>query len=653
MRRNLSRILLVAFSMCLVLSAAYVAVTSLATRSSAVPVRDYRYASARESAINAQAVQDILTSLGQTMSPDQLTTLRGRLAGVSHSPAQSDALGQYVGTLLNFSANMNQIQIKLSDAQSSLASGDTKQATSDYQQLTTLRNETESLLHSLTILLDRVTAQQGINSTAQQQKLSDYGALLQTYSGEIDQLGVRLQAQEGYILTILTLNASGPLVFINQSLALEGSLKDQNGTALSMRSVEIGWGTTQTVLVETNIKGRFGANISFPIGFSAGLARVEAQFTPAGNDINLYTPSTAAIYVEVAYQPTRIAAEISSARLRPLDTASVQGNLSTQTGDPLESKRITVQIDETNIGNLTTGNGGHFSFAFPVPQTLYNGTHVLTVAFPANGEAFGPSNATLQFVIEIVGTRSIISTTRNSLFSATSLAVNGSIAYNNNTAVTGTNVTIFFDNVAFANVTIGEDGSFHAVIQVPIWTSFGVHSVVAKYESNRPWVQSSEAAADIFVYTTPLVLMAAVSVSAAISAGVYLSRRSRRRTSLPLVPLPEAVVVQQPTEERLSPEDLISAIKAEDLPAARIRKSYTFAQTMINQKVGESSRIGETHWEYYSRVTKSIPQVSDTLKRLTDLYELAEYTSHPIEPAQSREASEILLQLREEIETVK
>jgi hypothetical protein len=653
MRRGLGRFLLVVFSLCLILSTVYIAMISLATKNLATPVRDYRYTSAKESSLSAQAVRDVLASLGQTMNPNQLNLLRSKLAGLSQSPTQNDMLGQYIGTLLNFSTKMNEIKTKLADAKSSLASGNTRQAASDFQQLTSLRDETESLLQSLVGMLDTVTAQNGINSTVQQQKLSEYGILLQTYSGEIDQLGVSLKEQEGYILTTLTLNASKLMVFINQSLAVGGFLKDQNGTALSGRTVRITWGITETILRQTDLDGRFGGNISFPIGFSAGLARVEADFTPVSNDTKVYLPSTATVYVGVAYQPSRIVAEISSTNLRPLDTVSVKGNLSTQNGDPLKSKKITVQIDETNIGNITTGNGGSFSFAFSIPQTLYNGTHDLILAFPASGEVFAPSNATLPFVVEIAGTRGMISTNRNFVFSGTSLALNGSITYANSSAVTGTNVTVFFDGVPYANVTVGDDGSFHSVIQVPTWTSFGPHSVAAKYESNRPWVQGSEAVAEVFVYSTPVVILAAVSISAATSAGVYLSRRSRRRTPLPPVVLPEPVMVQQPPGEDLSPENLITAIKAENLPAARIRKSYMFAQTIINQKIGASSRIGETHWEYYSRVAKAAPQISDTLKHLTELYELSEYTSHPIEPAQSREASEILLELREEIETVK
>jgi hypothetical protein len=166
-------------------------------------------------------------------------------------------------------------------------------------------------------------------------------------------------------------------------------------------------------------------------------------------------------------------------------------------------------------------------------------------------------------------------------------------------------------------------------------------------------VKGSEAVASVFIYNTPLVVLAAVSLPAASSLGFYLFRRSRRAVVLAPPALPEPVTLEKPVSRELSPEHLISAIKAEITPAARIRRSYFFAQAIINRRIGESSRTSETHWEYFSRATKLVPRVNDKLKRLVELYELAEYSPYPIEIAQSREATEILLKLREEIENVK
>jgi hypothetical protein len=320
---------------------------------------------------------------------------------------------------------------------------------------------------------------------------------------------------------------------------------------------------------------------------------------------------------------------------------------------PLEFRTMIVQVDGTLVGNTTTDSTGSFWYVFSVPIALDNGTHVVTVAFPALGEAFAPSNATLPFVVEILGTRCLISTDRGSLFSGMSLVVNGSVTYVNGTAPTGSNVTILLDGMAYTNATIRDDGSFVSVIQLPIWAALGSHSIRAKYLPDLPWVKGSEAVAGVFIYNTPLIIFAAVSIPAASSLGYYFFRRRRQAVVLAPVALPEPVALEKPARVELSPEDLISAIKAENAPAAGIRKSYFFAQAMINQMMGESSRTGETHWEYFSRITKLVPRINDTLKRLVELYELAEYSPYPIEAAQSREATEILLKLREEIETVK
>jgi hypothetical protein len=650
---SLSRVLVTLILVGLILPAFYITASSLTGRTLATSVRDYQYSNAQESPVDVQSIQAVLMSLAQTMSPDELNLLRDRLGGVNQFPGQGDPLGEYIGTLLNFSTKMDEIQGKLEDARLSLASGNTRQAAADLEQLTKLRGEAKSLLQSLTVLLDDLTIKYGIDSTVQQQKVKEFGALFQTYSEEIDQLGARLKAQEGFILTTLSLSASRLEVFINQSLSVFGFLKDQNGTALSGRNVTITWAVNQTTMKRTDFRGRYAANMSFPIGFPNGLTRIEADFTPQGNDARVYMPSTAQLDIEVGYQPSSIAAQISPANVRPSDYATVKGNLSTADTKPLKYKTIIAQVDGTLLGTTTTDNTGSFWFVFSVPQTLNNGTHVVTVNFPATGEAFAPSNATLPFVVGILGTRCLISTDRSSLFSGMSLVVNGSVTDVNGMAPTGSNVTILLDGTAYTNATIRYDGSFVSVIQLPIWAAFGFHSIRAKYLPDLPWVKGSEAVADVFIYNTPLITLAAVSIPAASSFGFYLFRRRRRAVVLAPAALPEPVALEKPARVELSPEHLISAIKAENAPAARIRKSYFFAQAMMNQMIGESSRTGETHWEYFSRITKLVPRINDTLKRLVELYELAEYSPYPIEAAQSLEATEILLELREEIDTVK
>jgi phosphatidate phosphatase APP1 len=638
----------------LILPAFYITTSSLTGRTLPTPLREYQYSNTRESPVDISAIQGVLESLAQTMNPDDLNRLRGKLRGVVQFPVtESDPLGEYLRALSSFSDNMVKIDAKLQGARLSIASGNTRQATADLEQLRNLRDETESLLKSLTVLLDRLTVEYRIDTTTQQQKLNELSALFQTYSEQIDQLSAKLKTQQGFILTTLSLNTSKPEVFVDENILVYGFLKDQNGTAMPGRNVTISWDLNQTVLKQTDFKGNFEVNILFPIGFSAGLTKIEADFTPEGKDAEQYLPSTALLEVKVAYQHTMIVAEISPTAVRPLDYAAVKGNLSTAEGMPLEFRPIVIQVDGTFLGNATTNSTGWFGFTFLVPQTLKNGTHTVNVTFPASGERFAPSNITLPLIVEMLRTQTLIGVERTSLFSGMKLVLNGTVKYANGTAPTGRNVTIYLDNVAYVNATVRDDGSFISVIQLPIWLAFGSHSINATFVSDRPWIEGSESVVQVFIYNTPLIILAAVAVPTGSSLGIYLIRRSRRAVVLTPPTFPQPVVVERPAREEYSRERLISEIKAENVHAARIRKSYSLAQAIIDQKIGETSRSSETHWEYFSRVTNSLPNVKDTLKRLIDLFELAEYSPYPIENAHSREATEILLELREEVETVK
>jgi hypothetical protein len=70
---------------------------------------------------------------------------------------------------------------------------------------------------------------------------------------------------------------------------------------------------------------------------------------------------------------------------------------------------------------------------------------------------------------------------------------------------------------------------------------------------------------------------------------------------------------------------------------------------MLGQKLHEEPHESETHWEYFHRVTKKVPNVEDSFKRLSELFELAEYSQTPIGRAQSEEAMKLVLRVREEI----
>ena len=643
-----TRILFALIAASLILSTFYLTALSLTGRT---PPREYRYSQAKESAVEVGAV---LESIAQTMDPVELSRLRDRLRVVAQlTLIEEDPLGDYLRVLSEFSSNMVEIDLKLHEAQTAISSGDTRQAVADLERLKELREKTEPLPESLYGLLDRVAVYYKVNTSTQMEKIGQLDVSFQEFSIQIDELGDELETEEKLIQTDLSLYALKQEVFIEEIFTVYGFLRNQNGSSLVGRNITVSWAPNMTVIESTDFTGRFESDIFFPIGFAAGLTEIEASFEPEGADAEVYQPSTSMLQVQVEYYATSIRADIYPANANVMDFVSVGGNLSTAEGEPLAFKTVVTLLDGSFLRNMTTNSSGWFSFSFQVPQTLSNGSHLVTVAFAPVADRYAPSNATLPFIVELLDSRLQLRADRTTIFSGTKLTVNGTLTYLNGAGLKYGNVTVYFDGALYGNVTTMDDGSFLFVIQLPIGLSSGSHSVRVVYDPEEPWVRSSEALVQVFVYNTPLLIAAAIGILTVSSSGIYLARRSRRDAMLlpPTLPLP---TVEKPlSREEFTPESLLSTIELEGDNASKVRRSYRLAQVLINWKFGEASRESETHWEYYSRVVETAPDIKDLLKRLTELFELSEYSPYPIEDSHSEEAEEILLDLRKQFETVK
>lgn len=643
MSRNLVRVLLAVVIVGLILPASFIALFGL--RSVATTLRERQYSNANIVEPSAAEIQILLAQLSQTLDPNDLSRLRDELKGTSKfSASADDPMRSYLSALSNFTDNMNEINAKLEAAKASLASGRRIQAISYLNDLNLLRDETKSLLGTLNRLLKRVATHYGIDVGDQLQTITKMDALFQKYSEQIDQLNAQVSVKSGFTRTILSLNASRTNVYVEESFIVDGLLTDENGTALLGRNVTISWGINQTTLTVTDSIGRFQANISFPIGTIAGPAQIGAEFRPEGDDSKVYTPSNALLKVEVTYQPSKIDATISPTNVRPFGFVDVRGNLSAVGGKPLEFKTLVIDLDGAFLANAITDMIGAFTFGFFVPETLNNGTHTIQVIFPATGERYAPCNVTLSLTVETPGTVTRITVDRTSLLSGMRLLISGTVAYDNGTAVAGRNVTVYFDGTPYMNVKLGDDGSFASTIPLPLWLPVGTHFLKVAYIPNEPWVIGSQSTIRVFVFNAPFLVLIAAAVSIASLLGGYGIRR-RRVTSV-IVTLPQPAITT--AEEKIPIEKEISKIKNEKDHAAKIRKTFHLAQAIIEQETGEAPKDSETQWEYFSRVTEKRQEIKESLNRLVNLFELAEYSPYPLGAAQSEEAMQMLLKLREE-----
>jgi hypothetical protein len=616
--------------------------------------RAYEYQNAPQVPANARA---ILASLGTSLTPDELSNLRNRLGttGIQKwnptgNATAPNTLAVYLQTISNASSNLVQIGVVLGNARRSLAIGDVKSVQSDIRTLDTLSSGAQNLLGSSLTTLDEITATYGIDTSTQASKVRQLNEQLQGYMLDINDLKVKASGAS-FQPTALSLNASVNHVFVGDTFTAGGFLRWKQAP-LGGRSITISWGTGNQSLT-TNSTGAFQSNLYFPFGTPSGSAIVEAFYEPSANDSLTYQAAYSAIQITVNYERTQISASLNRDALRPTESALITGSLGTPTGQSLVGQPISVDINGLVVGNTTTLTNGAFYFILTIPETMRNGTYNATLNFNPSTGRYAASTFLLQFNVLTVPSRMELKADRGLAFSGTNLTLGGGITYTNGTAANGGTLLIYLDNALYANTSAIRHGTFQYSIGLPIWAGLGSHSLTVKYVPIDPSVNGSQSTVLVYVVSTPLILFAAATLVGASVVSLALLRRRRGPISrLPPSAVAEAVVVERPrpvfpTGERY--EESLALIQAEPESSVKVRKAYALAQALIDARLGEEHRGSETASEYYLRVAGRLAQISDSLKRLSELFELADYSQFPISQAQSDSALEALRVIQNEI----
>jgi len=616
------------------------------TLASNVDNRAYEYQGAPQVPADARA---ILASLGISLTPDQLSNLRNKLGttGIQKWNPTGNAtapspLSVYLQTITNASSNLVQIGVVLANAHKSLAIGDMKTVESDIRTLDTLSSDTQSLLGSSLTTLDEASATYGVDTSAQSSKVRQLNEQLQGYLLDINELKVKASAS--FQQTALTLNASVSQAFVGDTFTAGGFLMWKQ-LPLAGRSITIAWGTENQSLT-TNSTGGFQSDLSFPFGTPSGPAVVEAFYEPSANDSLTYQAAYSAIQITVNYEWTQIFANLDRSALKPTESALITGRLGTQSGQPLVGQPISVEINGLVVGNTTTVTNGAFYYILTISETMRNGTYNAMLNFNPSTGRYAASTFSLPFNVVTVLSRMELKADRNLAFSGTNVILGGVITYMNGTAVNGGMLLIYLDNALYANATTVRNGIFQYSIGLPIWGGFGSHSLTVVYVPFDPGVNGSQSTVLVYVVSTPLILFGAVTLVGA--SGLSLTWLRRRR--VPLSRLPPSAVAEAVVMERLRPvfptgeryEESLIAIQAEAESSVKVRKAYALAQALIDGRLREEHRGSETVSEYYLRVTGQLPQLSDPLKRLSEFFELADYSQFPIVQAQGDSALEAL-----------
>ena len=610
--------------------------------------REQQYGSA---AVNPPSTDTLLTIMQKLTDPSMIGSGGEPQVSGLFKAQPGDPVVQYLETLSNFSSNMRDLKSGIREASDSFSAGNFTHATENVNQLLALRNMTQVNLNGLNSTVTVLLHNPDWNATKLLNidlKIGQLQRLLDEYSAQIDQMEGQISLRSP-ILRLTTPNSS---LFINQTVWVYVTLLSHNLTALVDRNVTVSWGLSEVTL-ETDVNGTGRLTVHFPVGYPAGTATLSASFQPVGLDAETFVSAYATAPILVKYYPTEMRAAASPSECLPLDFVNVTGTLTTPLGVPLANRTLTFTFDNTLLGSGMTGNGGGFQYAFQVPALAENGNHSLLVFFTPRHEILATSNVTLPLRVTRQETATSISSSSSQLFSGTSVTVTGGISKSASTSSSlSGNLILTLDGLKYASIPIGEDGTFSSTIPIPFAATLGNHVVGVIYTPDDPRLDGSDASVQFYVFNTPIVI--AVVLCSGLAPGVLVVAHRRRRAR---IVAEQEVSVEEPAAS-LNVGDLLrgreanwdmvlATVAAESMPSKLVSITFRLIQTMINNMMGQRTKLSETHREFYNRVTRLKPALGVVLKPLVELFEVAEYGPFALEAAKGDEAKRVLLSMRE------
>jgi hypothetical protein len=272
----------------------------------------------------------------------------------------------------------------------------------------------------------------------------------------------------------------------------------------------------------------------------------------------------------------------------------VYGSLMGENHTILTDRNVTIYLDNKLVGNTTTSDNGSFLFSFVVPETLSNGTHELNVRYPAFNDSYAPSNGILYF--SKGGNATLSSTTSTASQTVQSSQMTTQPLFTSNTPI-----------VIFATAIL-------------LASAIGVWSIITRRRKPKTSPQNIRITSST---EEPKDQPGTVPI-----------------TEPPIIAFEEVTKIDEKpaSTDKFSEKSFRALIEQEKDPRSTVKLAFRFAESMINEAIGEVRPTNETHWEFYSRVTGKYPSLKQPLTRLVNLFETAEYTSNPIQDSQRKDA---------------
>jgi len=476
----------------------------------------------------------------------------------------------------------------------------------------------------------------GLQSSIQavQNQLNNYIMLFQT-------LRTRYYATSDYgtTATSITLQLNVSVASVGTNVAFYGRLTS-NGSSLPRRNATLLLDGNIITRAVTDSNGSYSSYFSVPFDYVSQVT-LFALFIPEGGDVVDYISSMSEpVYLNMLYNTTNIEVKIPDTGYPGL-TFPIQGNVMSDNGTPLESRAISIYIDNTTIVDLFSGSQGEFSSNYAIPVNFTTGPHQLKIYVAPQG-TFAGTSFSETFSIERYPLNLTLSYPPT-VYLPTSFTVGGNISSALGCLDNAT-VTISVGNTTKIVKTV--DGSFSATFDLPLslWPA-GNQFLSITVEPAEPWYASLEVSDKVFVWN-PIAITAISGASIFLVAFYFLwIRRDRmsRKSNSSIEQGAEGPVITQATSEPQMPSEISSFDGKElTLPVAKsiqniqigsltserqkVIQSYARAWHLVERTTGVFMKPNTTINEFLQIASARLNSAKDLFSGLTALAERSLYS---------------------------
>ena len=441
-----------------------------------------------------------------------------------------------------------------------------------------------------------------------------------------------IQVQEELTPTELTLSVTPTSLFVGDSIIASGRLTGE-GMPLANRKLTL-FLNNKPLIISTHPDGSYATITNIPYKYTNRMS-LTTVYTPAGDDIGTYINSRSPIVmVNTSYYTTSL--ELSApATGHPGLPIIIEGEVSS-TGGAVD-RILTVSLNTVELASKTVQN--EYSFQVTLPAQASLGNQNLNVVVSPRERYSGTSESIAINISKLpiqVDTRvpSIIVLPK-------SIQISGRV-YHYLEPLPNARVNLTFKEFSTTVKTSG-DGSFTATIEAPVDLSLvGTQELGITIGPVEPYYQTFQLTRRVFtINPVGMILIGLVLVGLVAYCRGVITPVGRRRDIL----TPEAES-QEPIAGIPSAKPLyvFTGVKGQILLA------YLDGLGTIETVTGISMAPHITLREFLQMVTPLLTRTIKSFTELTNITEIALYSTHELDEAMATLAKELVVTIKKELQ---